>query len=214
MRRAERQMSSAAFLPSSFQTHSGSSSSSTIAPELAVALVPIKSPITCRWLHLADGTPTSSTPRLDPAQRQFCRDDSQRCGIRRRMSASTGAKSAANAAAFADTVLCSAAHLSRPFAGSRPRSDCPTSPRAPWFTWWPKAGWPSWKTKALSYVWASHEPAGSTWPSAFTANARMIAVQSGSGRVNQLVLEKRNVREDWKQAFTARTSSARCHSHP
>lgn len=64
-----------------------------------------------------------------------------------------------------------------------------------------KGGLAFWKTRALSYVWASHEPVGSMWPSAFTANAHMIAVQSGPGRVNQLVMEKRNIREDWKLAF-------------
>lgn len=64
-----------------------------------------------------------------------------------------------------------------------------------------KGGLAFWKTKALSYVWASHEPVGSMWPSAFTANAHMIAVQSGPARVNQLVMEKRNIREDWKRAF-------------
>jgi hypothetical protein len=42
----------AAFLPSSFQTHSGSSSSSTIAPELAAALAQVKSPN-----HLPMATP-------------------------------------------------------------------------------------------------------------------------------------------------------------
>jgi len=64
-----------------------------------------------------------------------------------------------------------------------------------------KGGLAFWKTRALSYVWASHEPVGSMWPNAFTANAHMIAVQSGPGRVNQLVMEKRNIREDWKLAF-------------
>jgi len=64
-----------------------------------------------------------------------------------------------------------------------------------------KGGLAFWKTKALSYVWSSAEPVGASWPSAFTANAHMIAVQSGAGRLGQLVKEKRNIREDWRLAF-------------
>ena len=64
-----------------------------------------------------------------------------------------------------------------------------------------KGGLAFWKTKALSYVWSSTEPKEAVWPNAFTANAAMIAVQSGPGRVGELVKEKRNIREDWKKAF-------------
>lgn len=64
-----------------------------------------------------------------------------------------------------------------------------------------KGGVAFWKTKALSYVWASREPRGSSWSSAFTDNAHMIAVQSGPERVGELISEKRNIRDDWKRAF-------------
>ena len=64
-----------------------------------------------------------------------------------------------------------------------------------------KGGLAFWKTKALSYVWASNEPAGSTWPSAFTANARVIAVRGGVEGLGEMLTEKRNVREDWRRAF-------------
>ncbi len=64
-----------------------------------------------------------------------------------------------------------------------------------------KGGLAFWKTRALSYVWASGEPQGSMWSSAFTANAVMIAVRSGSDQAGQLVEEKRDVRADWKRAF-------------
>ena len=50
-------------------------------------------------------------------------------------------------------------------------------------------------------MWSSTEPKEAVWPNAFTANAAMIAVQSGPGRVGELVTEKRNIREDWKKAF-------------
>lgn len=64
-----------------------------------------------------------------------------------------------------------------------------------------KGGLAFWKTRALSYVWASREPEGSMWANAFTANAQMIAVRSGSAELGELILEKRNVREDWMRAF-------------
>ncbi len=58
-----------------------------------------------------------------------------------------------------------------------------------------------WKTKALNYVWASREPKSSSWPNAYTSNAKMIAVQSGDNKANQWIKEKRNVREDFKVLF-------------
>lgn len=64
-----------------------------------------------------------------------------------------------------------------------------------------KGGLAFWKTRALSYVWASREPEGSMWANAFTANAQMIAVRSGSAELGELIQEKRNVREDWMRAF-------------
>ena len=39
------------------------------------------------------------------------------------------------------------------------------------------------------------------WPSAVTANARMVAVRSGPARLGELLTERRNVREDWRRAF-------------
>ncbi len=58
-----------------------------------------------------------------------------------------------------------------------------------------------WNTKALNYVWASHEPKNSSWPNAYTGNAKMLAVRSGNIEVSQWVKEKRNVREDFKALF-------------
>jgi len=64
-----------------------------------------------------------------------------------------------------------------------------------------KGGLAFWKTRALSYVWASYEPEGSMWANAFTANAHVIAIRSGADRLGELVEERRNVREDWMRAF-------------
>lgn len=58
-----------------------------------------------------------------------------------------------------------------------------------------------WNTKAINYVWSSNQPVGSEWPNAYTGNAQMIAVQSGSQRVGEWVIERRNVRKDLKKLF-------------
>ncbi len=58
-----------------------------------------------------------------------------------------------------------------------------------------------WRTRAINYVWSSHQPVGTTWPNAFTANAMMVAVQSGPQQLGQWVSEQRNVAEDYRQLF-------------
>jgi len=58
-----------------------------------------------------------------------------------------------------------------------------------------------WKTRAINYVWSSHQPEGSTWPNAYTDNTRMIALQSGSAYLGQWRTEKRNIRADLRQRF-------------
>lgn len=58
-----------------------------------------------------------------------------------------------------------------------------------------------WRTRAINYVWSSHQPAGSEWPNAYTANARMVAVRSGAAAVGQWVHESRNVYDDYRRAF-------------
>jgi hypothetical protein len=60
-----------------------------------------------------------------------------------------------------------------------------------------------WRTRAINYVWSSHQPVGSEWPNAFTANARMIAVDSGDGRAGEWVTHSRDVREDYRRLFRA-----------
>lgn len=64
-----------------------------------------------------------------------------------------------------------------------------------------KGGVAFWKTRALTYVWASSEAVGSMWANAFTANAHMIALRSGTADLGTLVTEKRNIRADWMRAF-------------
>jgi hypothetical protein len=56
-------------------------------------------------------------------------------------------------------------------------------------------------TLALNYVWASKNPVGTSWPNPFTAQARMLALDSGAADAGKWVGHKRNVREDLKAAF-------------
>jgi hypothetical protein len=54
-----------------------------------------------------------------------------------------------------------------------------------------------WLTRALNYVWATHEPRGADWPNAYTTGARMIAVRSGAD-MGIWHTERRNLREDFR----------------
>jgi hypothetical protein len=56
-------------------------------------------------------------------------------------------------------------------------------------------------SSALNYIWANKLPIGQAVPNPFTANAMMIAVQSGPGLTGQWIEETRNVFEDYRRSF-------------
>jgi len=58
-----------------------------------------------------------------------------------------------------------------------------------------------WRTRAINYVWSNRQPLDSSWPSAFTGNARMIAVESGASRAGRWINERRDVRADYRHLF-------------
>lgn len=58
-----------------------------------------------------------------------------------------------------------------------------------------------WRTRAVNYVWANRRPEGASWPNAFTANARMIAVRSGDALAGRWLAERRDVRADFAALF-------------
>lgn len=58
-----------------------------------------------------------------------------------------------------------------------------------------------WRTRAINYVWSSNQPVDSRWRNAFTGNAHMIAVQSGSERAGQWLEERRDVLADYRKLF-------------
>jgi hypothetical protein len=57
------------------------------------------------------------------------------------------------------------------------------------------------RTRAINYVWSSHQPVGAQWPNAFTGNARMMAVDSGETGLGEWRNRKRNVLEDYRRLF-------------
>lgn len=58
-----------------------------------------------------------------------------------------------------------------------------------------------WKTRAINYVWSANLPKGTVLPNAYTANAVMVAVESGDGKAGVWVNEERNIFEDYKRFF-------------
>lgn len=58
-----------------------------------------------------------------------------------------------------------------------------------------------WKTRSLVYVWSSNQPVGATWNNAFTDNARVMALRSGTQDAGRWVSEKRDIRADFQRLF-------------
>ena len=58
-----------------------------------------------------------------------------------------------------------------------------------------------WQTKAISYIWANHLPKGQAIPNAFTSNAMMLAVESGSEQTGKWVSEQRDILADYRRLF-------------
>lgn len=58
-----------------------------------------------------------------------------------------------------------------------------------------------WNTKALNYVWANQLPKNVAVPNSYTANAMMIAVESGSTNTGKWLEYRRNIFQDYQQHF-------------
>jgi hypothetical protein len=54
---------------------------------------------------------------------------------------------------------------------------------------------------ALNYIWANRLPAGKSIDNAYTARAKMIAVESGGAKIGQWVSEERNLYRDYRTLF-------------
>jgi hypothetical protein len=55
--------------------------------------------------------------------------------------------------------------------------------------------------RAISYIWDTNSPAGTMIPNSYTDKVMMFVVESGAGKLQQWVAERRNVYEDYKKAF-------------
>ena len=58
-----------------------------------------------------------------------------------------------------------------------------------------------WQTRAINYIWANRLAKGASLPNAYTANAQMVAVESGPERVGQWVSEERDILADYRRLF-------------
>ncbi len=58
-----------------------------------------------------------------------------------------------------------------------------------------------WQTRALNYIWANRLPKGDFVSNAFTANARMLAVQSGAEMAGRWISEQRDILADYRRLF-------------
>ena len=54
---------------------------------------------------------------------------------------------------------------------------------------------------AINYIWEIKAPKGTMVPNPYTDRVIMIVVESGESKLNQWVIEERNVYEDYKKAF-------------
>jgi len=65
-----------------------------------------------------------------------------------------------------------------------------------------------WQTKAINYIWANKLAKSETIPNAFTANAMMVAVESGPSLAGRWLQEERDILADYKQLFGEEPSKA------
>lgn len=61
--------------------------------------------------------------------------------------------------------------------------------------------WLFWKTRTINYIWANKLPQGEVIDNPFTANAQMLAVESGNAKAGQWVEERRNVLADYRHIW-------------
>lgn len=57
------------------------------------------------------------------------------------------------------------------------------------------------KTRIINYIWANKLPQGQVLPSLYMNNARMVALESGPGKVGRWVSERVDVYADYKRIF-------------
>lgn len=58
-----------------------------------------------------------------------------------------------------------------------------------------------WQTRAINYIWANRLPAGQSIRNAYTGNAMMVAVESGTLKAGQWQHEQRDILADYRRLF-------------
>ncbi len=59
----------------------------------------------------------------------------------------------------------------------------------------------NWKTRAICYVWAAHEPAGSIYKNPYAESVATIVVESGDERCGRWITEERDFIADYRKYF-------------
>lgn len=54
---------------------------------------------------------------------------------------------------------------------------------------------------AINYIWASKAPKSLTTPNPYTDRVKMIVIESGNDQVQEWISEKRNILQDYREAF-------------
>ena len=70
------------------------------------------------------------------------------------------------------------------------------------------AGKHFWETRAIVYIWANRLEKDSVIANAFTANAMMVAVQSGNKEAGKWMSQERNLLNDYQQLFGSHPGEA------
>jgi hypothetical protein len=65
-----------------------------------------------------------------------------------------------------------------------------------------------WQTRAINYIWANHLEKGKFIANAYSANAMMVAVESGPEKSGQWLNEKRDIYADYKMLFGSEPGEA------
>lgn len=58
-----------------------------------------------------------------------------------------------------------------------------------------------WQTRAINYIWANKLAKGSSVPSAYAADSKMVAVETGNGKAGQWLSEQRDLLADYRALF-------------
>lgn len=65
-----------------------------------------------------------------------------------------------------------------------------------------------WQMRAINYIWANKLPKGDYVSSSYTADSKMVAVESGNSKAGQWVTEERDLLADYRRMFGTEPNDA------